>query len=87
MSRSAGTGSPLFFMCREARRIWYTDVRRTNDERKAHRVKLTGRTRARRHSAGHAVGQRSHLVEREYECSCGHVGWSNHMDLARMELP
>ena len=86
MSRSAGTGSPLFFMCREARRIWYTDVARTSEERKLHRVTLTGRTRARRSAAGHAVGVRSRLVERQYACSCGHVGWSNHMDLERMEF-
>lgn len=30
------------------------------------------------------MGSRSTDRAREYVCSCGHTGWSNHIDLARM---
>ncbi len=33
------------------------------------------------------MGSRSTFVAREYRCSCGHVGWSNHTDLARAAHP
>jgi hypothetical protein len=48
------------------------------------KVTLTGRQRKARFKRGSAPGTRSTFIEREYECSCGHVGWSNHIDLARM---
>lgn len=70
-----GTGSPLSFRCsREAAGL----------HGKGYGFELTGRTRptrARRHSS---LGSRSTLTDREYRCECGHVGWSNHEDLARM---
>jgi hypothetical protein len=72
--------TPNWFRCyverRESRR-WRPSVE--------HRVALTGRTRTRKTSRGHSG--RSTLVVREYRCSCGHVGWSNHVDLARRGLP
>jgi hypothetical protein len=48
-----------------------------------HHVELTGRERP-YHRKRHTVkGSRSTEISREYRCSCGHVGWSNHVDLAR----
>jgi len=75
MGDSAGTGSPTWFMC--------AVERREPKNRRKHSVRLTGRTKPYRPSAGSALGLRSTLTSREYECSCGHVGWSNHSDLAR----
>jgi hypothetical protein len=73
MSRSAGTGSPVWFRC-------YRDRMGDYDER-GHTVALTGRTRPYR--PPRVLGSRSTFVSREYRCSCGFVGWSNHIDLAR----
>jgi hypothetical protein len=53
--------------------------------RNYHRITLTGRKRRYRPSKGTALGIRSDTVAREYKCSCGHVGWSNHIDLKRIE--
>lgn len=82
--------TPYFFECHEARKIYYgtrsstgDPVTRTRIERAQHRVTLTGRTKPRRHPRG--GGFRSSDVQREYRCSCGHVGWSSHIDLERME--
>ncbi len=77
MSRSAGTGSPIFFHCWEARRFNLSDS-------DIHRVELTGRTRPYRNKRYSMLGTRSMSTSYEYRCSCGHVGWSNHADLARM---
>lgn len=73
MSRSAGTGSPVWFRC-------YADRRREGID---HAVTLTGRTRPSRRGRS-PMGSRSTDTDREYTCSCGHTGWSNHVDLARM---
>jgi hypothetical protein len=85
-----GTGYPNYFECSKARRIYYgnrasrgEDVRRTVAERGQHAVTLTGRTRpTKQDGKGHP---RKSWTTREYECSCGHVGWSNHVDLERKE--
>jgi len=77
MSRSAGTGSPVFFHCWEARRYGHLAER-------GHRVELTGRTRPYRHKRYSTLGTRSMSTSYEYRCECGHVGWSNHADLARL---
>lgn len=74
MSRSAGAGSPVYFICTVARREW---PRGTEE----HRVTLTGRERPYHRKRYSAKGSRSSNVAREYKCSCGHVGWSNHKDL------
>ena len=84
-----GTGYPNFFACAKARRIYYgsrssrgDDVTRTAEERSAHVVKLTGKTRpAPSPSKGHP---RKSKLSRQYECSCGHVGWSSHYALERL---
>lgn len=76
---NAGTGEPIAFACAVERRerIWH-DISQSLP--KEHRVTPTGRTKARR-TRGHI---RHGNVAREYRCSCGHVGWSNHKDLGRM---
>jgi hypothetical protein len=80
MGLSSGTGSPHFFHCPVARR---NRDYRTHRLPKGHIITLTGRTKPR--DRGGRVGDRSTLVVREYQCSCGHIGWSNHVDLERME--
>lgn len=76
MSRSAGTGSPVWFRCGGARRNSYHD--------RQYRVILTGRTKPYRAPRGSCIGSRSVFTSYEYRCeACGYVGWSNHMDLAR----
>jgi hypothetical protein len=78
VGRSAGTGSPVWFMCwRERQTTGGTYMRGE------HRVTLTGRQRPYR-KKGSALGSRSSYASREYTCSCGYTGWSNHIDLARL---
>jgi len=83
MGRSAGTGSPVTFICPVARRnraLWSgVDAGRLPDGHD--RVVLTGRTKP--SPRQRAVGLRSDSISREYRCECGHVGWSNHVDLRR----
>lgn len=70
--RGSGTGSPVWFRCANERRRIGVD----------HEIELTGRQRP--YHPARAIGSRSTFVSREYACSCGHVGWSNHVDLARL---
>lgn len=84
-----GTGYPLNFECAKARLIYYGNrssrgepVERTERERRQHVVTLTGRSRPRASRKGHP---RMSTLTREYKCSCGHVGWSAHIQLERME--
>lgn len=78
MSRSAGTGSPVFFHCSKCRSTLVNN---------RHSVwELTGRKRPYRSKDYSCMGTRSCHTAREYRCSCGHVGWSNHIDLAYREL-
>lgn len=82
MSRSAGPGYPLYFMCSEARHIWWHDIARTHRERAEHVVSLTGRSRpTRRNGKGHP---RKSWTTFEWQCSCGATGWSSHTDLERL---
>lgn len=82
MSRSQGTGSPIWFHCPVQRRerMW------PKPYPEGHEITLTGRTRPFKPSRYHAPGLRSTPLLREYRCTCGHVGWSNHADLERMEV-
>jgi len=51
-------------------------------------IELTGRRRKRKPKRGSAPGLRSDSYAREYRCrSCGHVGWSKHMDLGAKRSP
>jgi hypothetical protein len=72
VGRSASTGSPVYFRCYRVRRTEGLD----------HEITLTGRTRPYRPKR--MIGSRSEFTSFEYRCSCGHIGWSNHRDLARM---
>ena len=81
MSMSAGAGSPLWFNCWRGRQNWRTKVR----HKKMYRITVTGNTRPYKPPYGSALGVRSTLTSREYHCACGHSGWSNHIDLERME--
>lgn len=88
MSRSAGPGSPVSFMCNACRRricASSSDVRNATALNRGGTVTLTGRERKYTPKAYTARGQRSDLVSREYKCSCGHVGWSNHVALRRLK--
>lgn len=78
MSRSAGTGSPVWFRC-------WRDRQRDYHDRDA-RVMLTGRMKPYRARRGHALGARSTFRLFEYECSCGYIGWSNHVDLLELAI-
>lgn len=81
--KSAGAGSPVFFRCPGARYEALWSLYRDEDMRQ-HDVVLTGRTKP--YKPPRALGSRSTFVSREYECqACGHVGWSNHVDLERLE--
>ena len=79
MGRSAGTGSPVWFRCAVARREGPGDDRE-------HVVVRTGRERPYRTRRYQTLGYRSDNVTREYRCTCGHVGWSNHLDLRNAPL-
>ena len=82
MSMSAGAGSPVWFVCWRGRQTWKWEdkVRHV----RMFDITLTGRTRPYKPPKGSALGVRSTLTSREYRCECGHVGWSNHVDLERM---
>ena len=77
-----GTGQPLFFRCHALRRSYAH--RLGLDARAKHVVTLTGRKK----HVGYPNGVGARRVDewrREYRCSCGHVGWSTHIDLRDME--
>lgn len=73
---NAGTGQPLYFRCWKQRQEIEGLARNP-----LHEVTLTGRTKAVR-----GGGLRMERFAREYQCSCGHVGWSRHKDLKRCEV-
>lgn len=72
MAKGSGTGSPNWFICYRGRK----------DRGHNHRVKLTGKTKP--YQPPRSLGSRSTFTSYEYECECGYVGWSNHVDLARL---
>jgi hypothetical protein len=80
MGRSAGTGSPVFFHCP----VWRRSNYKARDSVKDHVITLTGNEKPYPKRRGSALGSRSTKTLREFVCSCGHRGWSNHMDLAYM---
>ena len=83
MSMSAGAGSPVWFVCWRGRQTWKWEDKMRH-VRMFDNITLTGRTRPYKSPKGSALGVRSTLTSREYRCECGHVGWSNHVDLERM---
>lgn len=81
MGRSSGTGNPIWFRCPVFRAMdWRT---RTGADLARHVITLTGRTKRRPNP--NKGNPRKPDVSREYRCSCGHVGWSCHKDLERLE--
>lgn len=79
---NGGTGEPYWFRCAKGRR-W--DSLRWGD-RPRHVCTPTGKSRDLTDVLRH--GKHGFLrhgrVAYEYRCSCGHVGWSRHKDLAAM---
>ena len=84
MSWNSGAGRPLHFRCAMCRRSYTKDFCITmnipaNTGTRS-RVRLTGRERWGAHTTTRHGG-----VVREYRClDCGHIGWSAHLDLARV---
>ena len=80
MSRSHGTGYPHWFLCPFERRRFTADRLRGAPHKKVR----TGKTRRAPSPGKGSVRklQESH----EYRCSCGHVGWSCHVDVLRTPL-
>lgn len=75
MGSNNGTGQPNWFRCSKCR-----STLRGGNGGWAGDVKLTGRKRPHRGKAG----ARNTFIDREYCCNtCGHTGWSCHVDLAR----
>lgn len=74
MGSNNGTGQPNWFRCSKCRStLWGA-----RNDGWASQVELTGRKRPHRGK----VGARITHIDREYRCrSCGHVGWSAHIDL------
>lgn len=73
MGANNGTGQPNWFRCSKCR-----STLRGSKGGWAGDVTLTGRRRP--HSG--KAGARNSYIDREYECgSCGHVGWSCHIEL------
>jgi hypothetical protein len=73
---NAGTGEPVTFRC-QAERL-ESDYMRGMRE---HRPLRTGRSKPYRR-----IGQgiRTMTTAHEYRCSCGHTGWSAHVDVVRL---
>jgi predicted RNA-binding Zn-ribbon protein involved in translation (DUF1610 family) len=87
--KGAGTGYPHHFRCQKCRRRYstaeYHGERYSEDRGRRNRIMLTGKARP-NHS--HRMSVRSSRTVRQYRCEdCGHVGWSNHIELQRLEEP
>ena len=78
--------TPGWFRCPVHRRHladagWDTSLRR-QVAAEPHNITLTGKTKP---NPSRKIGPRTSRVSREYTCSCGHTGWSTHIDLEHME--
>jgi hypothetical protein len=79
-----GTGVPNWFLCPTERRE-RLDARWRGPyalNMPRHTITLTGRTRPTKPGNGHP---RKSWTTREWTCSCGRTGWSNHIDLEHLE--
>lgn len=73
MGANNGTGQPYWFRCSKCRRHG------GRNDGWVGCVTLTGKKRVHRGKQG----ARNTFIDREYVCgSCGHTGWSCHIDLA-----
>ena len=81
---NAGTGQPISFSCSKCRkttgpcRQWTSGGSLT---RCSHRQLRTGRTRP---APQGNSGLRNLKDLHEYQCECGHVGWSRHVGVVRL---
>lgn len=73
-----GTGRPISFMCHKLRRSRWRD----SIDFDFHRVVRTGRVRGDPSKNYH----RKLTGSVEYQCRCGHVGWTTHPDIMRYPL-
>jgi hypothetical protein len=80
MGSNNGTGQPYWFMCWRMRRDKGATRSATRWEWEHHTVTRTGRTRPKRNNKG---GARVLQQEHEYTCTCGHRGWTRHVDILR----
>lgn len=86
MGRSAGAGSPVWFICGQCRSSGSPCKSRDNYSVVCrHKYVLTGQKRPYKTQRNSATGVRSSRESRQYQCECGHTGWSNHIDLERLE--
>lgn len=78
MSRGSGTGYPLTLRCSQDRltRDW-----RSGRSVGRHDVERTGRTKPAPSPTKSHPRKAAHSYE--YRCSCGHVGWTAHVDVIR----
>lgn len=79
MSRSSGPGYPLDFRCAKLASLWPRD----SLDAQRHQVTLTGKIRNTTRGRSHP---RKSLASFQYQCSCGHLGWSSHADLERLAV-
>jgi hypothetical protein len=79
--------TPMWFECPVARRFYSADSGLQRVVRGTHHTARTGRTKPKPHRSDRRnTGHRTLGVYHEYRCSCGHVGWSSHVDVARLPL-
>jgi hypothetical protein len=89
MSRSSGTGVPIYFICYKARRNQRYDSSRPYSRANYsyppghEEIVRTGRTRGIPPGTQHA---RTLPERHEYRCECGHTGWTRHSDVLRFPL-
>lgn len=90
----SGTGVPLWFVCPIERRNLNGGVRSYRAmvesgyevvERARHTVTRTGRTKPWRPNG--KLHHRMLTEHHEYECTCGHRGWTRQRDILRFPLP
>lgn len=85
MNNAPGAGYPSQFCCSKCRRArpCASDYRTGEIMRRgtSSRVEITGRSKP---NATHSQLIRTSALSRQYRClDCGHLGWSNHIALAR----
>lgn len=76
-----GTGYPAFFICARLARRWP----RTQRDYDRHEISLTGKTKRNRQSPGKGHPRKSYASV-QYRCSCGHEGWTSHIDPSRQAV-
>ncbi len=82
--------TPIHFRCAKCRRRYgnreYFGERWSEERGGRNRVTLTGKTKLDRPGRSVHRSYRCDNVSRQYRCEdCGHVGWSTHVALKRIE--